>query len=282
MTAATTKPMFPPGHFYSPIPALEEIERDRDRIFAPPPTQLPGIDLNGEYQLALVEAFAPYHDDMPFADERQPGLRYWFRNPAYSYTDAIFLHAMIRHHRPRRIIEVGSGYSSCVTLDTNERWFDNTIACTFVEPYPKLLRSLLAPDDEKRIEIIGERVQDVPVARFRELQGNDILFIDSTHVSKTGSDVNYLFFEVLPALAPGVLVHVHDIFYPFEYPSRWVMEGRAWNENYLLRAFLQFNTAFRIELFANWLATFHREVLLARLPKCAGNLGGNIWLRRAG
>ncbi len=133
---------------------------------------------------------------------------------------------------------------------------------------------------QKRGTILEKGVQDVPLSVFECLEANDILFIDSTHVCKTGSDVNYLFFEVLPRLKPGVVVHVHDIFHPFEYPKRWVMEGRAWNEVYLLRAFLQFNSAFKVLLFANYLSTFHRESLVAALPMCQGNFGGNIWLQR--
>jgi hypothetical protein len=115
-------------------------------------------------------------------------LRYFFENPYYGYFDAIFLHCMIRHARPRRIIEVGSGYSSCVTLDTNELFFDNRIACTFVEPYPQRLRTLLREDDLGRIELLDRRLQEITLDRFRALEANDILFIDSTHVVKIGSE----------------------------------------------------------------------------------------------
>ena len=274
--------LFPPGHFYSPIPAIDDLERDKSRIFGPPPRELPGIELDEPGQLALLQIFSEqYYPDMPFDENPSGGLRYGFANTAYAHTDAIFLHCMIRHARPKRIIEVGSGYSSCVTLDTNERFFGGSIECTFIEPYPKLLKSLLKPEDAERIKVIGTRVQDVDLTAFEALTANDILFIDSTHVSKTGSDVNYLFFEVLPRLKPGVLVHLHDIFYPFEYPERWVLQGRAWSEAYLLRAFLQFNREFRVVLFANYIVTFHRALLLKMLPKCAGNFGGNIWMRRA-
>lgn len=279
--STTQDALFPAGHFYSPIPSIKEIQRDEARIFAPPPIELLGIELNEQDQLDLLNVFGTrYYTEMPFDEEPKDGLRYGFRNPAYAHTDAIFLYSMIRHHQPKRIIEVGSGYSSCVTLDTNELFFANSIECTFIEPYPKLLQSLLKRGDEERIRIISTRVQDVPLSNFDSLEAGDILFIDSTHVSKTGSDVNYLIFEVLPRLTSGVVIHIHDIFYPFEYPKRWVMEGRAWNEGYLLRAFLQFNSAFRVLLFANFLTTFHPNRLIAALPKCQGNFGGNIWLQR--
>lgn len=280
--AASKNCMFPPGHFYSPVPNIEDIERDQARIFYEPTRELPGIDLRLEKQLALIQAFRSYYPDIPWGDSKQEKLRYWFKNPAYSYTDGIFLYSMIRHVQPKRIIEVGSGYSSCVTLDTNELFFDGSIDCTFIEPYPKLLRSLIKRNDEDHVRIIGSRIQDVSLERFSDLTAGDILFIDSTHVSKTGSDVNYIMFEILPRLAEGVVVHFHDIFYPFEYPKKWVMEGRAWNENYILRAFLQYNDNFAVTLFANYLVKFARQELLAAFPLCAGNFGGNIWLQRIG
>jgi len=141
---------------------------------------------------------------MPFDPEKTSNLRYFFENPMYPYSDAIFQHWMIRHAHPRRIIEIGSGYSSCVTLDTNELFFDNRIVCTFVEPYPPIAAYRpLRDDDFTSIEILDRRLQDITLERFRALEPNDILFIDSTHVAKIGSDVNYIFAEILPALCPG-------------------------------------------------------------------------------
>ena len=278
--AAPTDLFVPPGHFYSPLPSIDDIRRNEARLFAEPPRELPGVALNEAGQLALLTELQPYYDAQPFTAERSTGLRYFFENPAYSYSDAIFLHCMIRHVRPRSIIEVGSGYSSCVTLDTNERHFANSIACTFVEPYPDLLRSLARPDDLSRIEILERGLQDIDLSRFRALKSNDILFIDSTHVAKTGSDVNYIFAQILPTLQPGVYVHFHDIFYPFEYPKPWVLEGRGWTEAYMLRAFLTHNTSFEIVLFNTFLERFHREWFASHMPVCLRNEGGSIWLRR--
>jgi len=271
----------PPGHFYSPIPSLDEIRRHEARLFAEPGRELPGIALDERKQLVLLAEFKRYYNEQPFTAQRTDSRRYFFENPAYSYSDAIFLHCMIRHARPRRIIEVGSGYSSCVTLDTNELHFENRIACTFIEPCSELLRSLVRPDDLERIEILETRLQEVDLARFRALEANDILFIDSTHVARIGSDVNYLFAEILPVLRPGVYVHLHDIFYPFEYPKEWVYEGRAWTEAYMLRAFLAFNAAYEIVLFNTFLERFHRERFARDMPLCLLNEGGSIWLRRA-
>ena len=123
-------------------------------------------------------------------------------------------------------------------------------------------------------------VQETDLDLFRGLAANDILFIDSTHVLKAGSDVARLLFEVLPCLAPGVVIHIHDIFWPFEYPSTWLEEGRAWNEVYAVRAFLQYNRCFSLMLFANCL--FHRDRgwFERHAPTILSNVGGSIWLRR--
>ena len=279
--ALLVTPLFvPPGHFYSPIPALREVQADAPRIFSEPARTLAGIELNEAAQLALLKSFEAYYDEMPFQAKACTGLHYRFENPAYSYADAIFLHGMTRHAQPQRVVEVGSGWSSCVILDTNERFFDNRIATTFVEPFPQLLHSLVTEADQKRIRVLPQRLQDVPLEEFTRLQAGDILFIDSTHVSKVFSDVNVLFFEVLPRLQPGVFVHFHDIFYPFEYPKSWILQGRAWNEVYVLRAFLQFNTGFRVVLMNTFLEHFHRSYFERRMPLCLKNPGGSIWLQR--
>jgi predicted O-methyltransferase YrrM len=270
----------PAGHYYSPIPSREQIRADAERLSTARPREIPGIDLNEEEQLAVLEQIKVFYRELPFSTSKVPGRRYFFENPAYSYSDAICLYGMIRHVQPRRIIEVGSGYSSCVTLDTNELFFDNRIACTFIEPFPALLHSLMKPDDLARVEIIASPLQKVDVARFRELNENDILFIDSTHVAKLGSDVNYIFSEILPTLRRGVYVHFHDIFYPFEYPAAWLNAGRVWTEAYILRAFLAFNSAYEIVLYNTFLEHFHRSQFEQYMPLCLENEGGSIWLRR--
>jgi hypothetical protein len=268
------------GHYYSPIPSREQIRADAQPLATARPRQIPGIDLKEEEQLALLEELKVFYRELPFPKKKIPGRRYFFENPAYSYSDAICLYGMLRHVRPRRIIEVGSGYSSCVTLDTNELFFDNRIACTFIEPFPALLHSLIEPGDRARVEIIASPLQKVDVTRFQELDENDILFIDSTHVAKLGSDVNYIFSEILPSLRRGVYVHFHDIFYPFEYPAAWLYEGRVWTEAYVLRAFLAFNSAYDIVLFNTFLEHFHRAEFERCMPLCLENEGGSIWLRR--
>ena len=254
--------------------------RVRARLFGPPPRELPGIELNEQGQLELLRSFANLYQELPFPIDREPGLRYWFDNPSYSYSDAIFLYCMLRHARPRRIVEVGCGYSSCVILDTDERFLGDRARCTFVDPYPDLLLDLLREGDLARVRLLRSRLQDVPLKEFLGLEANDVLVVDSTHVAKVGSDVQHLFNEILPRLRSGVYVHFHDVFYPFEYPEEWIREGRAWTEAYLLRAFLAFNREFEIVAFNTYLERFHRQWFERHMPLCLRNEGASIWLRR--
>lgn len=273
---------WPPGHFYSPVPSIEEVRRREDIIFGTPPREIPGVDLNEEGQLGLLEQLARYYDEQPFRPQKVSDRRYFFENPNYSYGEAIVLYAMIRHLRPTNIVEVGSGYSSCAILDTSELFFDGTINCTFVDPYPELLLSLIEDARPASVRIVDRSVQDVRDELFAQLRQGDILFIDSTHVAKVGSDVNHIFADVLPAVSPGVYVHFHDIFYPFEYPKKWIYEGRAWNEAYVLRSFLQFNRGFEIVYFNSFLAEFHEARLRELMPLSMKAPGSSIWLRRVG
>ena len=270
----------PPGHFYSPIPSLEDIRRDESLIFGSVPRSIPGLELHEAEQLKLLEDLVKYYEEMPFRPQKTENLRYYFENPAYGYLDGILLYCMIRHLKPRRIIEVGSGFSSCVTLDTNELFFNGAIANIFIDPYPDQLLSLVKEEDKSRIRIIPDRLQEIDLNEFEALEANDILFIDSTHVSKINSDVNRIFSDILPSLASGVLIHFHDIFYPFEYPKEWIYEGRAWNEAYVLRAFLQYNSQFQVVLMSSFMHCFHGLFFQEHMPLGLRNPGGNIWIRK--
>ncbi|WP_179776043.1 class I SAM-dependent methyltransferase [Amycolatopsis endophytica] len=269
----------PPGHFYSPQPDPAQVVARSAELFDPSRDPL-GIDLREDEQLALLPVLAELLTDHPVPAERSPEYRYFPDNPEYSWSDALVLHAMLRHLRPRRFVEIGSGHSSAMTLNTVEHWLDGSVDLTFVEPYPQRLESVLRPGDAQRVTVHEQPVQDVPLDPFLALESGDVLFIDSTHVVKAGSDVNHLFFEVLPRLADGVWIHLHDVFFPFEYPLDWVTEGRAWQEVYLLRAFLMDNPRFEIRWFQRYLWARHRERLETAVPDMARNPGGNIWLRK--
>jgi predicted O-methyltransferase YrrM len=194
----------------------------------------------------------------------------------YAGGDAALYSALLRHLRPPRVLEIGSGYSTAVALDTADQHLEGLdLAC--VDPNPERLLGALLPGDADRIGLERCLVQDLPLERYDELRAGDFLFIDSSHVVKPGSDVVWLVLQVLPRLAPGVLVHVHDIFWPFEYPDRWLQEGRDWTEGYLLNAFLSGNRDWEVVLFSSWLWAQHPEVLPQALRGLAPS---SIWLRR--
>jgi DNA replicative helicase MCM subunit Mcm2 (Cdc46/Mcm family) len=238
--------------------------------------------------MELLDEFGQFYKELPFADNKQDGLRYYYNNDMYGCSDAICLYCMLRYLKPEKIIEIGSGFSSAVTLDTNELFLRNAIKCTFIEPYPERLLSLLKENDKKCVKIFEKRLQEIPLELFKELSENDILFIDSTHVSKFDSDVNYILSTILPVLAEGVYIHFHDIFSPFEYPGSWLLAGRAWNEAYMLRAFLEYNNSFKIALFNTYLQTLYKEELLHRFPLLYNsridvgheNIGASIWIKK--
>jgi hypothetical protein len=272
----------PPGHFYSPIPDYNDVVARSELLFKRDSKTCLGLEMNENAQLALLDKLAVFFGEMPFTEGPQEKIRYYFKNDAFGHHDAIVLYSMIREHRPRKIIEVGSGLSSGVIMDTNSLFFNNAIECTFIDPYPEQLFKVLKVEDFQQAAILQSPVQDVPLEYFEALSANDILFIDSSHVVKVGSDVAHLFFNVLPRLKPGVIIHFHDIPWPFEYSKEWILEGRAWNEAYFLRAFLSFNDRFKV-LYANaFMCYFHKNEILAKMPACVENIGGSFWMRKTG
>jgi hypothetical protein len=249
--AAEREFVFPPGHFYSPQTSRAEVAEVFAREHGAP--TFAGMELNEAEQGARLHRFAEAYAEQPFPETATAGRRYFLNNPSYGAYDGIMLYLMLRETGARRVIEVGSGFSSAAMLDLNEFVFSGRMRLT---------------------------LQEVPLATFAELEAGDVLFIDSSHVSKLGSDVNRLFFDVLPVLKPGVWVHIHDVTGNLEYPREWFDEGRSWNELYLLRAFLMYNRSWRIELFTGWIFNTHNAFLRERMPLCAGGGGGQIWLRK--
>src|SRR5947207_305286 len=183
---------------------------------------------------------------------------------------------MIRHFQPRLIIEVGSGFSSLVLGQAAEKNKNSGLIC--IEPFPgEFLRGGF-PGLQSLIE---KKVQDIDLEFFSQLDPGDILFIDSSHTVKIGGDVNYLFLEVLPRLKPGVIVHVHDIFLPFEYRRDWVLdEFRFCTEQYLLQGFLTFNSEFEVLMANGYLAHRYMEDLKATFTNSPWWGGGSFWMRR--
>lgn len=268
------------GHFYSPIVSLNEIKKRESDIWKNKETEsIDGIDLRTIFQIELLKEIEKYYKELPFKSNKQDGLRYYFENEYYSYTDGIILYSIIRQNKPKRLIEIGSGFSSAVILDTNSLFFDGKIDLTFIEPYPERLFSLINEEDRIKTKIRQSMIQDVELNVFKELQKGDILFIDSSHVVKTGSDLNYILFKILPGLNEGVIIHFHDIFFPFEYPKNWVYRGINWNECYFLKSFLMYNSEFQIILFSDFLHKFYPKIFKA-MPLCKKNTGGNLWIEK--
>jgi hypothetical protein len=283
---------FPAGHYYSPIPDRLEL---LDYIHSHPPQSSPEkrgdgnvnfdmieIDLRKDQQLELLKEYQKYIHDAAFPDQKADDYRYYYQNEFFGYTDAIFLFCFLRHIQPKRIIEVGSGFSSALILDTVGRNFADQTEITFIEPYPDRLNRILRPADRAKVEIIEKRVQDLPLDTFSRLQSGDLLFIDSTHIIKWGSDVHTLMFEVLPRLPIGVYVHFHDIFYPFEYRTEWLENGTYWNELYFIRAFLAYNRHWNIHFFNAYVTLNFRDILADTMPLCLNDSGGSLYLQRSG
>lgn len=274
---------FPPGHFYSPIVDTEALAEERARIWPADP-QVAGIEFDDASHRHVLQDVLPrqlpaydYPETLPDSDTLSS---FYTRNSQFSWLDARALFALLREWRPRRIVEVGSGYSSLLMADVNRRFLGGDCEISCIEPYPRPFLQAGVPGIAR---LLVQRVQDVPLREFSRLEAGDVLFIDSSHVAKTGSDVNHLYFEVLPRLAAGVRIHVHDIFLPHDYPQDWaVTDNRSWNEQYLLRALLMYSKAFRVVFGCSY--AFHRfpeEVRAAlALPSAAAFGGGSFWMEK--
>jgi hypothetical protein len=273
--------LFPAGHFYSPVVDPSAIDVARTWPTAP---VIAGIDFNdASHEAILRRDFARFHPlfDYPAKLALTADLdRFFVDNDQFGWLDCRALFVLLLAWRPRRLIEVGSGFSSLLVADVNRRFLGGAMDVTCIEPYP---RAFLKRGLAGITRLIERRVQDVDVATFGALGAGDVLFIDSSHVAKTGSDVNHLFFEVLPRLAPGVCVHVHDVFLPHDYPRQWVLDdNRSWNEQYVVRAMLVGGRNFEVVFGSSY--AFHRFPQLVidalALPDRAGFGGGSFWMRR--
>ena len=251
-----------PIHYYEPLPDFRSITTEqltRRREF-------PGIDFSWGDQLALLNELAAYHDELST-------LEFNFDNAFFSGFDAAIYYSMIRHLKPQRIIEIGGGYST--QLANKALVANGSGSLTCIEPYPERLNGA-----SPNVKLVQKRVEEIDVAFFSCLAANDVLFIDSSHAVKFGSDVCYEFLEILPRLAPGVWVHVHDIFFPHDYPAEWLIERRlALNEQYLLEAFLSFNRQFQVTLSNYWLYLDHPDKATG-LWRSAASRPSSLWMKR--
>jgi len=264
-----------PVHFYQPIPDTRSLT---DRLWSTP-NRLLGVDFNDEVQLDLLRnVFPVYREECARISTEPTGRAYEFylNNGMFDRTDALAYYCLIRHFRPKLIIEVGAGFSSRLSAQAALQNGGSRLIC--IEPYPDHALTHGTPGVTTLIE---RRVQDVELELFQELTAGDMLFIDSSHVVSLGGDVIHLFREIVPHLKPGVLIHLHDVFLPDEYPRDWVLGRRQfWTEQHLLQAFLAFNSEFEV-LFANaYLGQKYLSELQAAFPTLLDWSGGSFWMRR--
>jgi predicted O-methyltransferase YrrM len=255
--------------YYWPIPDRRSLT---DSLWARH-SDLPGVDMNAAGQLRLLDEFRANY-----------ATEYGAIDRGFGEVDAQVLYCMLRTYKPARMIEIGSGNStrlSAAALLKNASEQPGRAPCDFtaIEPHPAADIRAGFPGLTRLLE---RRAQDVPLETFAALRENDVLFIDSSHVLAIGSDVQYEFLEVIPRLRSGVLVHVHDIFLPAEYPKRWVVDGRFWDEQYLLQAFLAFNNRFEVLWAGHWMHLTHPGQLRAAFATYdpARAAPGSFWMRR--
>lgn len=269
------------GEFYSPMYDTRDIQRMKARLWPARPRATPGVDWRAREQRSLcLEVFAA-ENPRRFPRASDDPTEYFVDNGQYPPLDAWVLEGMLRHHRPHRMIEVGCGYSSLVSARVAREDLAGGAELTCIDPYPKpFLRDGGVPGIA---HVRAEKIEDAPLELFEGLAADDVLFIDTSHTVKTGGDVVWLFNEVLPRLALGVVVHIHDIFLPYEYPEPWVLEGKGWNEMYLVQSFLQFNSAFEIRWSTPYMLGHHRDDVITafpEFPRYAAMAGASLWIQR--
>lgn len=271
-----------PAHFYFPVPDLSEIKENVWNRRS----GLKGINLNEKRQLELLHIFKNnYGGEYSKLPEEKTDIPYEYnlRNGSFESVDGEILYCMIRHFKPNQIFEIGSGNSTYLmaqTLIDNRRERGKGSTLDVIDPYPNGILRKGIPGLTKLIE---EKVQNLPASMFEGLQENDILFIDSTHVLKIGSDVQYEYLEILPRLNKGVIVHFHDIFLPAEYPANWAKVNRwFWNEQYILQAFLHFNDSYEVLWAGHFMHLNYPDELKNAFSSYNPNstLPGSFWIRR--
>ncbi|MBL8384242.1 MAG: class I SAM-dependent methyltransferase [Burkholderiales bacterium] len=270
-------------HFYHPVPEYEKV--DRSVFEQPRPT--PGIDLDPARFAERLAGLGRYAAECSWPEEAGPPGTYHAGNGNFGYSSAALLHCMLRAHRITRVVEVGGGFSSLISmgaLAANARDLGGPVLFTCVEPYPSpWLAAAIRGSGGARLLVHG--VQQAPLDLFGALDANSLLFIDSSHVSKLGSDVNFLFLDVLPRLAPGTWVHVHDIYLPYEYPAAHFFGPNKlfWNEQYLLQAFLAGNRDFEVVLPGYMVQRDMAREFGAAFPRYDSRrhrLTSSFWMRR--
>jgi hypothetical protein len=272
--------------YYSPLPSVARLRANGARWNRP--SALHGIEYDlAAMKSALTELLACYLDEFltypTYAQVRKMGF-----GPGYIAVDALTLYMMIRHLKPQRYIEVGSGVSTfyCSLAAQRNLSEGHPLEMTCIEPYPFEKLSTIPG-----IRVLPQKVEDVDISLFQQLQENDVLFIDSSHILRVDGDVPFLYLEVLPILKVGVMTHIHDIPYPYNFPyppELWIFGQdwpMFWNEPIVLQAFLAFNKNFKISLSTPLIRYFDEPFLKQNIPiyESVGqnaNTFSSIWLKR--
>lgn len=226
---------------------------------------LPAINFNDQEQLSLLQEFNYNKELREFPLNKAKEKTYFYNNKSFEAGDSEYLYNIIRHFKPKRLVEIGCGFSTLMARNAIEKNFreDPDYSCKHICIEPYEIEWLEKLD----VEVIREKVEDVDIEEFKKLEKNDILFIDSSHMIRPQGDVLFEYLEVLPSLDSGVLIHIHDIFSPRDYPAQWVCDDhRLWNEQYLLEAFLSYNRDFRILGAVNYLFRTYPEEIMDKCP----------------
>ena len=272
-------------HFYSPVPDIADL---RQRQIWQKKSDLPGVDFYPDQQVQFLHSLGKkYGDECNWsAVSNGKAEEFYTENNSFSFGCAASLHAILRYYKPRKAFEIGSGNSSLIFSEALARNASEGHPCDYVvvDPYPA---SLLQHPLPCLTQVISKRVELMDVSFFEDLRENDVLFIDSGHTVRTGGDVNFLFLDVLPRLAPGVIVHVHDIGLPYEYPEVYFTNPSFrmfWTEAYLLQAFLTFNSQFEVLLALKYLMSVKRQEFAQAFPHYDPSehraTSGSFWMRR--
>lgn len=266
-----------PNHYYQPIPDTLHLPTDAFNK-----KTMKGVSFNDDSQLKTLNKLAKFnreYSQFKKLDKRvntQKDQKFYFDNKAFDNIDALVYYGLIRLYKPKKIIEVGSGWSTKIAAQACIE--NKSTELLSIEPYPQ---PILENGFDGLTKLYRQGVQSVNLGLFRKLEDGDILFIDSSHVVKIGSDVNYLFFEVIPRLKKGVYVHFHDIFFPYDYPKKWVLEERRfWSEQYLLHALLINNRGFEVVLANNYLIHKYPQKLKNTFKYVPSLGGGSLWIRK--
>jgi len=270
-----------PNHYYYPVPDTSKFPPD----FFVKKFDWEGIDLYEEEQKKLLTSFIQNYKSeyskIPFHKTDIP-YEYFWDNGGFQCLDAISFYGMIRHFKPKRVIEVGGGNTTMIAAKAVAKNESEQHPCELitVEPYAWEIHRKGIPGWSRLIE---KPVQEVDLSLFKSLNENDILFIDTSHIVKIGSDVTYYFMNLLPHIKPGVIIHFHDIFLPEQYPQDWVMKRHLFfTEQYILRAFLSYNDAFKIIFAGRFLQLKFPDLMKDAFDFYRGEVtvAGSFWIQR--